>query len=1511
MSSELTMDRWWTRTWNRIMGSIEMGKVKDEDTGAVVWAMKESPRNYTEQKVMRKASAELSDVIGLKPSQLQAVLWYYEQSLWAAHGADNEAVSYSEAARRYLAERNIPYEERKRLQPQREVPTDNRGASEPGDHALSGGIPGSGSVNTGKALQGPESEGELGRPPINPATELQPGELEGYGALSGLEDPNFVPFAASGKPGLKRDPYLEATFKKLPKTITASGLGEPTKTFDFNGGWIMPNGQVVKFNQFHYSSLAMATGISQNKVIPYQQQIAAHYGLVRLRVGSKGDAGVEVYGVPTAAQMLSISKMQKAFDNGIIYNITDASSGDVVKYGKGSSQLRRDIDEHFNLNGMDLNSETGKPPLAEEEFFGLKTSPPKKIVVAYKLFRIDPKRPGELFPLFVNSSRPVPVGEWRPASAGPMDANRKVKSKLGGLAYRPGWHASDYPVATHIGGKSTKESNVPDYRPRDQVWAEVELPDDVDWQRRADTLAKKTKEGKVIPSTAQITDQVPVGGHYRYKTSPNMTGNWIIAGSMKVRRVLLDEEVRSINERAGLSDLPRNEEHPYFSNENLRNQRTQAHIDRVESEGFEYTHGGEGASYFRNSKTGKIAIVDRNGISYHDPTPDLPGDLESNTTGGHPIFAALPPAQGPVPFSSRKSGWAEAWRWTFNPPGRGTEAKIASGSLREHGAVRDLKSLRATERMNEAHEFFRWKPVQDTRDFIDAIENAQPQAMPTGRPSLMARAAFRLASGLKKGVGSVDATQLDNWGAEMRAMLNQRVAEVQGLGTGKLQSVYANYFPHLWKDPRRAQGFYDNWYGTSPFEGSKSFLKKRTHPTMADGLAAGLEPVSENPTELLMLKLREMDRYIAAHRVMADLEKNHLLARVSDPGRPPSGYEKIDDRIGKRYTKTASGGMAVESETYAPEPVATVINNYLSPGIRGTPWKNPFEAGRWIGNLLNMAQLGASGFHLTFTAGDAVISAASTALLRASKGNFSGSIKSVMGLPLRPITAFREGQKILHAALSGTPQSAQLRDMINMALKGGAGFKMDSFYDTGVYGSFLNSLAQGTLKGAATAAVKIPALIMEASSRPVLDYLVPRMKLGVMADMMRYEMENLPPNYTDEQLREIAGKVVDSVDNRMGQLRYDNLGWNKVTKDLAMISVRSVGWNLGTFREFGGAAYDSVAGAKEAAKRISQGKMPNLTHKQGYTIMAPVVMAVIGAIYMYMHTGEFPKDFRDYYYPETGRITPNGERERVALPSYMKDIYAYSKKPLVTLSHKVHPLFNMISDLLIRNEDYYGNMIRQTDDGLWAQLYDAAKYIGNSFMPFSFRNVEQRNKSSYPTDDKGQVVTGPFKGLEGFESFFGAVPAPSSISKTAAEERMDQHIGERIPKGSRTEIEKQRREEVQALTKTYREQGVEGAQAAISQSSVLRQKDLRYIAKKSGLTKLTYGATRLPIEDVLDVYSLASDEEKQELTPIIQKKLRTVHTKSKAEQEKILQTIDKLGLRSTLFGDKLPEPPPQ
>lgn len=186
-----------------------------------------------------------------------------------------------------------------------------------------------------------------------------------------------------------------------------------------------------------------------------------------------------------------------------------------------------------------------------------RTAPPQKTIKAWKLFSTKPGQLGKVFPLFVGATDALPKGVWLDAQEGPeavptKTGRRKVKSKLGNLAFRPGWHAGDVPLATHIGVKDA-DGNITARR-ANEVWAEVEVAADRDYQPEADANGRTVK-GQASPALADIK-HMPKDGFYRYKTNPNMTGNWIISGSMKINRILTEDEVNSILKEKNLTPMP-------------------------------------------------------------------------------------------------------------------------------------------------------------------------------------------------------------------------------------------------------------------------------------------------------------------------------------------------------------------------------------------------------------------------------------------------------------------------------------------------------------------------------------------------------------------------------------------------------------------------------------------------------------------------------------------------------------------------------------------------------------------------------------------------------------------------------------------------------------------------------------------------------------------------------------------------------------------------------------------
>lgn len=148
---------------------------------------------------------------------------------------------------------------------------------------------------------------------------------------------------------------------------------------------------------------------------------------------------------------------------------------------------------------------------------------PKKTIKAYKLFAVKGKDK-KIYPLFIGASIPVEVGKWLPAEYFPTE----------GFAVRPGWHSGDLPMAPHL---RTADGKIQPNR----VWAEIEVPNDINWQEKADEIkaAKQTQYG-------DIKDTLPHGGYYRFKTNPKQTESWIISGSIKVNRILSDKEVAKL-----------------------------------------------------------------------------------------------------------------------------------------------------------------------------------------------------------------------------------------------------------------------------------------------------------------------------------------------------------------------------------------------------------------------------------------------------------------------------------------------------------------------------------------------------------------------------------------------------------------------------------------------------------------------------------------------------------------------------------------------------------------------------------------------------------------------------------------------------------------------------------------------------------------------------------------------------------------------------------------------------
>jgi hypothetical protein len=560
------------------------------------------------------------------------------------------------------------------------------------------------------------------------------------------------------------------------------------------------------------------------------------------------------------------------------------------------------------------------------------------------------------------------------------------------------------------------------------------------------------------------------------------------------------------------------------------------------------------------------------------------------------------------------------------------------------------------------------------------------------------------------------------------------------MGLDKKVGFITNYFVHLWEDPEKARAIFS---GKRPLAGPHPFTHARTIHTIKEGLDAGLKLAEPNPIRATLTYIQMANKYLTAHAIMNEMDK-FGFAKVFGLGKAPSGWTKILDPIAQRLV----------GHVHAPDAAAQVINNLLSPGITG-PYKTAYELWRKGGNILNMAQLSLSAFHLTYTAIDSMASGVALGAKQLSEGRVlkgAGQIARSVS-PTRPIEVYLRGRKAIRGYLdASTLPSSQLGKTVDAITRAGGRVTMDKFYTGTEAGSFWRSLRVGTAGQEIVRAYKDLGPIkgtanflgraIQTIAAPLMEDVVPKLKMGVFTEMAQDVLKE-KPHLSPEELDTHMQKIWDSVDNRLGQLVYDNLFWNKTQKQILMATTRAVGWNLGTIREVGG-------GILDMAKLLDSGEM---TYKASYVIGLTATTALYGAMYQYLKTGKAPENLEDLFKPQTGGKNKDGTPERVMLPTVMKDVLNVAAAPEKTVAGKVNPLVTAVTEMR-SNEDYRGAQIFRFDlatgkaEPIVEQLRDAARYLSNQFTPIGVSK---------------QIKADPSSKISPFERFFGLNPPPRSL----------------------------------------------------------------------------------------------------------------------------------------------------
>lgn len=748
-----------------------------------------------------------------------------------------------------------------------------------------------------------------------------------------------------------------------------------------------------------------------------------------------------------------------------------------------------------------------------------------------------------------------------------------------------------------------------------------------------------------------------------------------------------------------------------------------------------------------------------------------PQEVEKFTDFVLPGIGVVPYLKGAKALAGlRQSAPIKGFEKLFSPTTVDANAEVAETLLRGSGgmAARATESTRAE--LEPFHRTINALPGTDRLGFIDFVEGNTART-PTLTPELTAL------------------------GQSMKDAFELRKTRLQAMpGTAQAQFI-DDYFPHFWKDPNAARQFAQNFgAGGAGKQGSGASLKARTMPTVADGIRAGLEPLTTDPIEATMRYVASMDRFIAAQQTL-DTAKSIGQVKYIKPkvmgasGNPdsfkvPPGWVAIEGRGAQR----ADGARA-----YAPEGFARVYNNFISRGIHDIgagEYGDAYNAVQRASNAITALELGLSGFHAVTMANEAGISKLATGIHDVVGGakaldamRILRGVGKAASAPAAPITSYLRGrglEKVYLGQTPGTPDMAKITDLLEKAGGRGRGAGHARDYQFSAMGSYWKAFKQGALKAqmqASMADIKAHPVIgplrqgfaqmgrvLSTVSQPLFEVAIPRLKNGAFYDTMKAWLDANPAAPYDQQVK-AAREIWDSIDNRFGELVNDNVFWNQLLKQSAQLAMRSYSWNLGTVREVGGGAKDIASGS--------------WSPRAAYVIALPIWVGTMNAVYQKLKTGKNPESVTDLIGGQTGGITPEGTPERVSIPGYQKDVMGWYEDWWQEAMNKRSTLLRVAGELP-GNKNWRGDPIFNPEASAPEWLKQFFQYAGENLGPFAIKQMIQGGK-------EGSNITRP-------EQLMGLRPAPGYVQSPERREA----VMKKVHRGQRKRKERfERRQKAQ------------------------------------------------------------------------------------------------------------------
>ncbi len=610
------------------------------------------------------------------------------------------------------------------------------------------------------------------------------------------------------------------------------------------------------------------------------------------------------------------------------------------------------------------------------------------------------------------------------------------------------------------------------------------------------------------------------------------------------------------------------------------------------------------------------------------------------------------------------------------------------------------------------------------------------------------------------------------------------------------------WLSHIWKQKSLDKLKKENPRAYASLLGSEYWKHSRQFDRFKDGIAKGLEPVTWDGFELWKRGMAVEWRWATGMEVWKRMGDNGSRIFVPRGATPPPDWKPMDFDNRLRFQKGVpegqerlpgmpSGGGNVAGQWYVEPNAYRLLENWLS---RDT--LRQAKSINWLIRMVNLDKAVTLAWPAFHTVGETLHSAGADMIFGTTRAarefanlvamspmfDPKALIDGVITAASAPATAFvgpavrrvmlaRHGYeywKDPQAWLESVKGKELLRkypELVNdMELLYGAGLRVggrESFWHTYI-DSLRRSFANHDPVGGTVRAVfgAVPGLAAYIAG-PTFRYYIPRLKLGAaLMELQRARIimaEDLVSGKLTEQT--LARKVYESIENRFGEIEFDNWFWHKVTRTALQMMFLSPSWTGGDLKLAGvGAtaqikelkralyddpiAYMEKVNAKGIKGYMAGVRAPRLTYEAQALLSVLTVGSMTSAIIQKVMAGSYPWEtdtpVKDFVYARTGAQDENGHPIRIALPGYESAYYVWLTHFFKHLGNAAAPMPRRIVEALANKKSFSGEEVWNPLDPLPKKIIDGLAYAAFGSYPvlgegpFSYQQVKRLVEAGAP-----------------------------------------------------------------------------------------------------------------------------------------------------------------------------------